>query len=118
MAVGLESVSEKSADSIVIAYEPVWAIGTGKAATSQMAQEVHEKIRNWLSQRFGETVAQRIRIIYGGSMTPDNVASLLNEPDIDGGLVGGAGLEVRSLMKLVDAAKTNNCAQASAPSML
>jgi triosephosphate isomerase len=80
-------------DRVVIAYEPVWAIGTGKTATPEMAQEVHQGIRNWVSENVSNDVAQRIRIIYGGSVTGANCNTLIKEKDIDGFLVGGASLK-------------------------
>ena len=88
----------------VIAYEPVWAIGTGKTASPAQAQEVHAFIRGLLTNLFTEPVAQRIRILYGGSMKPANAPELLAQKDIDGGLIGGASLEARSFVELVKAA--------------
>lgn len=88
----------------VIAYEPVWAIGTGKVATTEQAQEVHAFIRGLLVKLFGDAAAQRIRILYGGSMKPANAPELLAQKDIDGGLIGGASLEARSFLELVAAA--------------
>ncbi|MCB1106303.1 MAG: triosephosphate isomerase, partial [Cephaloticoccus sp.] len=90
--------------SVIIAYEPVWAIGTGKVATSDQAQEVHAFIRGLLTKLFGETIAQKVRILYGGSMKPSNAPELLAQKDIDGGLIGGASLESRSFVDLVKAA--------------
>lgn len=83
----------KSWDNVVLAYEPVWAIGTGKTATPQQAQEVHEKLREWLSQNVNPAVSQSLRIIYGGSVTASNAKDLAKEKDIDGFLVGGASLK-------------------------
>ena len=103
---GLEGVSKDQAASIVIAYEPVWAIGTGKVATTEQAQEVHAFIRGLLSNLFSEPVAQKIRILYGGSMKPANAPELLAQKDIDGGLIGGASLESRSFVELVTAASS------------
>ena len=80
-------------DKVVIAYEPIWAIGTGKVATTQQAQEVHEKIREWLAKEVGEDVAEKTRIIYGGSVSEKNCGDLAKEKDIDGFLVGGASLK-------------------------
>jgi triosephosphate isomerase len=100
----LEGVSKEMAPSIVIAYEPVWAIGTGKVATTEQAQEVHAFIRGLLTKLLGEAAAQRIRILYGGSMKPSNAPELLAQKDIDGGLIGGASLEARSFLELVSAA--------------
>jgi triosephosphate isomerase len=100
----LEGVSKDQAPSLVIAYEPVWAIGTGKVATSEQAQEVHGFIRGLLIKLFGEAIAQKVRILYGGSMKPANAPELLAQKDIDGGLIGGASLEARSFTELVKAA--------------
>jgi triosephosphate isomerase len=101
---GLEGVSKDLAPSVVIAYEPVWAIGTGKVATTEQAQEVHAFIRGLLTKLFTEPVAQKVRILYGGSMKPSNASELLAQKDIDGGLIGGASLEARSFVELVTAA--------------
>ncbi|HZP61350.1 MAG TPA: triose-phosphate isomerase, partial [Opitutaceae bacterium] len=87
-----------------IAYEPVWAIGTGKVATTGQAQEVHAFIRGLLIKLFGAQTAGRLRILYGGSMKPANAPELLAQNDIDGGLIGGASLEARSFLDLVNAA--------------
>lgn len=101
---GLEGVSKELAPSVVVAYEPVWAIGTGKVATTEQAQEVHAFIRGLLTKLFTEPVAQKVRILYGGSMKPANAPELLAQKDIDGGLIGGASLEGRSFVELVNAA--------------
>jgi triosephosphate isomerase (TIM) len=101
---GLEGVSKELAASVIVAYEPVWAIGTGKVATTEQAQEVHAFIRGLLTKLFTEPVAQRVRILYGGSMKPANAPELLAQRDIDGGLIGGASLEARSFVDLVNAA--------------
>ena len=90
--------------NVVIAYEPVWAIGTGKVATTDQAQEVHAFIRGLLKNLFTEPVARKIRILYGGSMKPANAPELLAQKDIDGGLIGGASLEARSFVELIKAA--------------
>ena len=97
----LEGVSKEMAPSVIVAYEPVWAIGTGKVATAEQAQEVHGFIRGLLSKLFTEVVARKGRILYGGSMKPTNAAELLGQKDIDGGLIGGASLEARSFVELV-----------------
>ncbi len=102
---GLEGVSKEQAPTVVIAYEPVWAIGTGKVATTDQAQEVHAFIRGLLTKLFTEPVAQKVRILYGGSMKPDNAPELLAQKDIDGGLIGGAALQARSFLDLIKAAE-------------
>jgi triosephosphate isomerase len=101
---GLEGVDAARTEGVIIAYEPVWAIGTGKTATPEMAQEVHGGIRRILADLFGEDRSDRMRILYGGSMKPDNAAELLARPDIDGGLIGGASLVARSFLGIVEAA--------------
>ena len=84
-----------------LAYEPVWAIGTGKTATPRQAEEVHHYVRKLITQKSGEAVGQGMRILYGGSVSPDNVKELMAEEDIDGALVGGASLKVDSFLKIV-----------------
>ena len=101
---GLEGVSKEQAATVIVAYEPVWAIGTGKVATTDQAQEVHAFIRGLLVKLYGDAIAQKIRILYGGSMKPANAPELLNQKDIDGGLIGGASLEARSFADLIKAA--------------
>jgi triosephosphate isomerase len=98
---GLAHVTGSQASQLVIAYEPVWAIGTGKTATPEQANEVHAFIRNLLTEQFNETVASEIRIQYGGSVKPDNIRSLMDQKDIDGVLVGGASLDADSFTKIV-----------------
>jgi triosephosphate isomerase len=100
----LEGVSKEQAPGLIIAYEPLWAIGTGKVATTEQAQEVHGFIRGLLAKLHGEPAAQRTRILYGGSMKPANAPELLSQKDIDGGLIGGASLEARSFTDLIKAA--------------
>jgi triosephosphate isomerase len=90
---------------LVIAYEPVWAIGTGRNATDQQAQEVHAFIRQELGGMWNRDFADRVRIQYGGSMKPDNAKGLLSQPDVDGGLIGGAALKADSFLAIVNAAK-------------
>jgi len=101
---GLVGVTAEQLTSVVIAYEPVWAIGTGKVATTAQAQEVHAYIRELLTTLYGAPLAQKIRILYGGSMKPSNAPELLAQKDIDGGLIGGAALEAKSFVELVKAA--------------
>jgi len=91
----------------VLAYEPVWAIGTGRTATPEQAQEVHQFIRQWLKAQFGEQPAEAIRILYGGSVKPDNVRELMSKPDIDGALVGGASLKPESFLPIVHFTKAS-----------
>ncbi|PIE35476.1 triose-phosphate isomerase [candidate division KSB3 bacterium] len=98
---GLAHLSQEQMASIVIAYEPVWAIGTGKTATKEQAQEVHAFIRKLLAELFGEATAEATRIQYGGSVKPENASELMNQPDIDGALVGGAALKADSFAKIV-----------------
>jgi len=86
---------------LVVAYEPVWAIGTGRTATAMQAGEAHAHIRQRLRQWFGADAADRCHVIYGGSVKPDNIRELIAEPDVDGALVGGASLEVRSFSEIV-----------------
>ena len=101
---GLAEIMASQSEGLVIAYEPVWAIGTGKTATPEMAQEVHAEIRNLLSQQLSEEVANRTRILYGGSMKPENAKELLAQEDIDGGLIGGASLKASSFNAIIEAA--------------
>ncbi|MFA7074663.1 MAG: triose-phosphate isomerase [Endomicrobiaceae bacterium] len=101
---GIKELTAEESAKIVIAYEPVWAIGTGKTATPEQAQEVHEFIRKVYSEMYG-SAAEGTRILYGGSVKPDNVAELMKKADIDGGLVGGASLEASSFEKLVKLGK-------------
>ena len=101
---GLNGLSEKDLDTIIIAYEPVWAIGTGKTATPNQAQEVHNFIRNLISDKFSSAAAEKIIIQYGGSVKPDNAKELLSQKDIDGALVGGACLKAESFIGIIQAA--------------
>ncbi len=98
---GLESLSREEVLKIVIAYEPVWAIGTGRTATPDQAQEVHSFIRGLLRELYDEVTASKVRIQYGGSVKPDNISELMREEDIDGALVGGASLDARSFAQIV-----------------
>ena len=98
---GLKDIKENEVKTMVIAYEPVWAIGTGKTATPQEAEEVHRFIRQKLEKLYSGGVAEAIRIQYGGSVTPENVKGLMDQQDIDGALVGGASLKSESFSKIV-----------------
>lgn len=102
---GLAGLSVEGMADVVIAYEPVWAIGTGKNATPQQAEEVHALIRGLVSDTFNESVASSLLILYGGSVKPNNAAELLAQPDIDGALVGGASLEAESFEGIVRASE-------------
>ena len=97
----LAGLSKDQMEETIVAYEPVWAIGTGKTATTAQAQEVHAFIRQQLAEMFDEAVAKRVRIQYGGSVKPANARELMAQPDVDGALVGGASLEVRSFSDIV-----------------
>lgn len=98
----LEGLNLDSGDRLVIAYEPVWAIGTGKTATPQDAETVIKHIRERLSEKYGERIATAVRILYGGSVKPDNVDELMSQPNIDGALVGGASLKADSFARIVN----------------
>jgi len=100
LAGGLDGLTAQGMLRIILAYEPVWAIGTGRTASPEIAQEMHGLIRKWLSDRFGSE-AQEVRILYGGSVKPDNIDVLMQQPDIDGALVGGACLEADSFLRIV-----------------
>jgi triosephosphate isomerase len=106
LAGGLAGLDGAAVGRLVIAYEPVWAIGTGRTATSAQAQEVHAHIRGWVAQAFGREAAASVRIQYGGSVKPDNAAELLGQPDVDGALVGGASLKASDFAAIVKAALT------------
>jgi triosephosphate isomerase len=103
LAAVLSALDDTQARSIVVAYEPVWAIGTGKTATPEMAQQVHGLLRAQLKERIGQA-AQETSILYGGSMKPDNAAELMAQRDIDGGLIGGASLKAADFLAIVHAA--------------
>ena len=102
----VESLFELSADdfaNIVLAYEPVWAIGTGKTATPAQAQEMHAFIRKTIAEKYGDRVADNTTILYGGSANPSNAKELFSNPDVDGGLIGGASLKVTDFKAIIDA---------------
>ncbi len=104
--VGLSGLSKQQMQRIVVAYEPVWAIGTGVTATPQQAEQVHRLIRNLLAELFDQATADATPILYGGSVKPDNIKELLVEPDVDGGLIGGASLKVDSFVEMIRIAET------------
>jgi triosephosphate isomerase len=105
LSVALEGIDAGAMERMVIAYEPVWAIGTGETATPEQAQEAIAGIRAWLSTQFDRPTAERARILYGGSVKPENTAELLAEPDIDGLLVGGASLDPEAFAAIVEAGR-------------
>ena len=98
---GLNHLTSDDMKNVLVAYEPVWAIGTGRTASPGQAQEVHRFIRDWLEARYGGERADATAILYGGSVTPKNSADLMAQPDINGALVGGASLEVETFMQIV-----------------
>ncbi len=104
LAGGLNDIDLNQAGSITFAYEPIWAIGTGRSATSSDAQEVISFIRRWLSENYNMETAQKVPILYGGSVKPDNIGSLLAEKDVDGVLIGGASLKEDSFIEMVQIA--------------
>jgi len=99
---GLQGVEPQQMEKMVIAYEPVWAIGTGKTATKEQAQEVHLSIRRLIEKIYEKNIADRLRILYGGSVKPANVDELMSQPDIDGALVGGAALDAESFGRIIN----------------
>ncbi len=101
---GLKDLKLESGTEIIMAYEPVWAIGTGRTASPQQAQEVHALIRKWLKENYGAAVAENLSVLYGGSVKPDNIKELLECPDIDGGLIGGASLKENDFLAMVNTA--------------
>ncbi len=101
---GLAGLQPDQVAAVILAYEPVWAIGTGVTASPGQAQEAHAFVRRWIAERTPPYVAEQLRILYGGSVKPGNAATLFSQPDIDGGLVGGASLKAESFTAIVDAA--------------
>jgi triosephosphate isomerase len=101
MVGGLKGLGKEEIRGLVIAYEPVWAIGTGKTATPQQAEEVHRFIREKLETLYSKEISQKIRIQYGGSVTPENIKGLMSQDNIDGALVGGASLKAESFLRIV-----------------
>ena len=101
IAGGLDGLSPAQAAGLVVAYEPVWAIGTGRNATAAQAEAAHLHIRTRLRERFGADAADRCLVLYGGSVKPENIAELIGQPNVDGGLVGGASLDVQSFERIV-----------------
>jgi triosephosphate isomerase len=101
----LAGLSAEQMTKLVIAYEPVWAIGTGKVATPQQAEDVHLDLRKIMAERYNQSLADKVRIQYGGSVKPDNAADLLRQPNIDGALVGGASLKVDQFLGIIAGVK-------------
>ncbi len=101
--VALAGLSADEVKKVVIAYEPVWAIGTGETATPEQAQEIHAYIRSIIAEQHGKEVADEVSILYGGSVKPDNAKEIFAKPDIDGGLIGGAALKVEDFAKIIEA---------------
>jgi triosephosphate isomerase len=100
LAGGLDGLTGQNLLRIMLAYEPVWAIGTGRTASPEIAQEVHQSIREWLARKFGD-ISEDVPILYGGSVKPGNITALMSQPDIDGALVGGACLEAESFLSII-----------------
>ncbi len=100
---GLFHLSEKDFAKVVIAYEPIWAIGTGVTASPEQAQEMHDKIRNMIARKYGEKIADDTTILYGGSVKPSNAKEIFSQPDVDGGLVGGASLNATDFSQIIKA---------------
>jgi triosephosphate isomerase len=100
LAGGLAGLTAQNLKRIMLAYEPVWAIGTGRTASPEIAQEVHQSIRAWLAREFGR-ISETVPILYGGSVKPGNISALMSQPDIDGALVGGACLEAESFLGII-----------------
>ncbi|MEJ8597215.1 triose-phosphate isomerase [Riemerella anatipestifer] len=99
----LFTLSAEEIKKVVIAYEPVWAIGTGETATAEQAQEVHAFIRNMIAEKYGKEVAEEVSILYGGSVKPSNAKEIFSQPDVDGGLIGGAALNIEDFSKIIEA---------------
>jgi triosephosphate isomerase len=104
MAGSLDGIDAAALAKVVIAYEPVWAIGTGVVATTEQAEAAHHHLRKWLAARYNQQTAETTRILYGGSVKPDNAAALLSQPNVDGALVGGASLKAADFLGIVRAA--------------
>ncbi|HYH86282.1 MAG TPA: triose-phosphate isomerase [Pyrinomonadaceae bacterium] len=98
---GLRDLTASDLDRIIVAYEPVWAIGTGRTATPEQAQEMHAFVRRVFAERFSKEAASRLRVLYGGSVKPDNIAGLMKQTDVDGALVGGASLEAETFAQII-----------------
>ncbi len=99
---GLFHLENNDWEKIILAYEPVWAIGTGETASPEQAQEMHEFIRETIRKRYGSNVAEDVSILYGGSVKPDNAKEIFSKPDVDGGLIGGAALKASDFAAIVN----------------
>lgn len=108
----LADITKEDVVKIVIAYEPVWAIGTGRTASPEEAEQMHSYIRRLLNEKYGQDVGQKIWLLYGGSVKPDNIASLMAKPNVDGALVGGASLKAESFSEIVSNAVTQTQVEA------
>jgi triosephosphate isomerase len=102
MKEGLNNLNDDDIKQIIVAYEPVWAIGTGKTATPSQAEKIHRFIRSWFAGRCTEELSRETVILYGGSVTPENIGALMSEPDINGALVGGASLDPGSFVRIIE----------------
>ena len=105
LATALETIDSETMRRVTIAYEPVWAIGTGETATPDQAQAALQRIREWLAERFDGEASHRTRILYGGSVKPENAAAIFRQPDVDGGLGGGASLDAEAFAAIAGAAQ-------------
>ena len=103
LKISIQELNEEDMRNIVIAYEPIWAIGTGETASPQQAQEMHKMIRNSLNELFGKQTAEETPVLYGGSVKPSNAREIFSQPDVDGGLVGGASLDYKSFYEIINA---------------
>ena len=99
---GLFHVANNSWENLIIAYEPVWAIGTGQTASAEQAQEMHRFIRKCIGENYSKKIAEKVSILYGGSVKPENAGAIFGQPDVDGGLIGGASLKIESFIKLIN----------------
>ena len=99
---GLFHIANEAWNNIILAYEPVWAIGTGETATPEQAQEMHEFIRETVRHTFGSSIAENVSILYGGSVKPDNAKEIFGKPDVDGGLIGGAALKADDFVAIIN----------------
>lgn len=105
MAGGLADISEADAKNVVIAYEPVWAIGTGVTASPEQAESAHDHLRKWVATHYTAAFSEQVRILYGGSVKPDNAETLMGQPNVDGALVGGASLKADLFVPIIEAAR-------------